>query len=365
MKIALIHDALITFGGAERVFQYICEVFDEADIYTLSYNPKNTLPFFKTKNITVSSLNRFAQTQNSFKFSFPIATYVFGNLNLSQYDIAISSSASVSKYIKMPNGKHFCYCYYPTRALWEPDKYFGNSLIKLFLKPLLPYLRKRDRTASKKVDHFIAISNDTQKHIKKYYDKESFVINCPIDSSKYYSSFKREEYFLLVSRLEKWKKIDYAIKAFNKLDLPLKVVGTGGEEQYLKRMANTNITFLGRLSDDDLAGEYSKAKAVIFTPHLEYGLIPLEANASGAPVIAYGIGGIRETMINYNPEVLSSEQTPTSVFFYEQTEEALIEAVLKFNKIKFDSQKIVEYAKKFDVDVFKNNIKDYIINRVD
>lgn len=365
MKIALLHDALITFGGAERVFQYICEVFDEADIYTLSYNPENTLPFFKRKNISVSFLNRFVQTQNSFKFSFPVATYVFGNINLSQYDIAISSSASVSKYIKIPNGKHFCYCYYPTRALWEPDKYFGNSPLKLFLKPLLPYLKKRDRTASNKIDHFIAISIDTKEHIKKYYNRDSFIINCPIDLTKFYSSNQRDEYFLLVSRLEKWKKIDYAIKAFNKLGLPLKVVGTGGEEKYLKRMANTNITFMGRLSDDKLASEYSKAKAVIFTPHLEYGLIPLEANASGAPVIAYGIGGIRETMINYNPEVLSSEQTPTAVFFFEQTEEALIEAVLKFNKIKFDSQKLVEYARKFDVDVFKKSIKDYIANHVD
>jgi len=161
MKIALIHDALITVGGAERVFQYICEEFNEADIYTLSYRPDYTLPFFKSRNITVTCLNKVVQTQRSFKFSFPISTHIFEKLNLAQYDIVISSSASVSKYIKAPNGVHVCYCYYPTRALWEPNKYFGDSKIGYLVKPLLPYLRKRDVAAAQSVNHFIAISNDT------------------------------------------------------------------------------------------------------------------------------------------------------------------------------------------------------------
>ncbi len=364
MKIALVHDALITFGGAERVFQYLCEEFKEADVFTLSYNPQNTLLFFKSRKINVTWINKFVQSPTSFKFSFPIATCLFKNLDLSAYDVAISSSASIAKYINVPNGKHFYYCYYPTRALWEPDKYFGDSKIKLFLNPLLPYLRKRDKIAAHKVDHIIAISNDTKNHIMKYYNKDSIVINSPIDSSKFYSSNEREDYYLIVSRLEKWKKVDYAIRAFNALNLPLKIIGSGKEEKYLKSIANSNITFMGSIGDESLAREYSRAKAVIFTPHLEYGLIPLEANASGTPIIAFGEGGITETMVNYNKEDPVSEQNATAVFFYEQTEKSLIEAILDFNNYKFDSDKLISHAKKWDVTTFKRNIRKYVINNL-
>jgi len=164
----------------------------------------------------------------------------------------------------------------------------------------------------------------------------------------------------LVSRLEKWKKLDYAIKAFNILGVPLRVVGTGAEEQYLKRIAKSNVTFMGLIDDKSLQKAYSKTKAVVFTPHLEYGLIPLEATASGAPVIAFGLGGITETMVNYNPMMHLSNRTATAVFFYKQTEEALIKAVKSFEELEFDSEKLVEYARQFDVDIFRKKIREYV-----
>ena len=155
MKIALVHDALITFGGAERIFQYLCEEFKEADIYTLSYNPDSTLPFFKSKEINVSRINKLVQSQTAFKFSFPAAIYLFKKLDLSAYDIVISSSASVAKYVNAPNGIHVGYCYYPTRAIWEPKKYFGSSSIRHYLNPFLPYLRNKDKIAARKIDFII------------------------------------------------------------------------------------------------------------------------------------------------------------------------------------------------------------------
>jgi glycosyltransferase involved in cell wall biosynthesis len=360
MKIALVHDALIIYGGAERIFQYLCEEFEDADIYTLSYNPENTLPFFKTKKINVLRINKWVQYPTAFKFSFPISKYLFGKLDLSKYDLVISSSASIAKYISVPNGKHFNYCYYPTRALWEPKKYFDRSIIRYFIIPFLPYLRKMDKNAAGKIDHVIAISSDSQKHIKRYYDRESFIINCPIDTSKFCASDEREDYYLLVSRLEKWKKIDYAIKAFNTLKLPLRIVGEGKEEAYLKSISNSNIQFVGFVDEKGLSRQYSKAKAVIFTPHLEYGLIPLEANASGTPVIAFGKGGVTETMINYNDTNKKESSKATAVFFYEQTEQALIEAVLKFNKQSFNQDYLVEHAKQWNVPSFQQKIREYI-----
>lgn len=364
MKIALVQDSLCTVGGSERVFQYLCEEFEEADIFTLCYNTKNTPAYFRIRKINVTWMNRFIQTPQLFRFSFPIATYVMENLDLSYYEVVISSSASVAKYLRTPNGNHFCYCYYPTRALWQPRKYFGNSKMRYFIKPYLPYLRKRDYSAAQKVNHFIAISEDTKKHIKEIYNRDSTVIHSPISTDKFYSLDPREDYYLLVSRLEEWKKVDYAVKAFNILGLPLKIVGIGEEEQYLKSIAKSNITFMGYIDDDSLAREYASAKAVIFTPHLEYGLVPLEANASGAPVIAYGIGGITETMVNYNSDIPISEQNATAVFYYEQTEKALTEALLAFNEDQFDRNKLVNHAKKWNVPTFKRKIREYVTNNI-
>ncbi|MBL7047890.1 MAG: glycosyltransferase [Candidatus Marinimicrobia bacterium] len=364
MKTALVHDALCCVGGAEKVFKYMCEEFEEADIYSLCYNPNETLEFFKSKVINVTWLDKLIKTPQTLRISYPIATTVMKNLNLSQYDIVISSSASIAKYVSAMNGKHFSYCYYPTRALWEPDKYFGNSIWGRCLSPFLRLYREKDKKLARNVDQFIAISDDSNKHIKKYYGKNSHVIHCPIETENFSPTKKKSKYFLLVSRLLKWKKVDYAVEAFNELGLPLKIIGTGEEENYLKSIANPNIEFLGFIDEKQLAIEYSKARAVIFTPSLEYGLIPLEANASGTPVIAYGKAGVTETMIPYNSEKKMEQQNPTAIFFYEQSKEALIEAVKVFKQVKFESKYLVDHASKWSVKSFKTKFRTYISNHI-
>ena len=248
------------------------------------------------------------------------------NIDLSHYDLVISSSASIAKYVDAKNGKHISYCYYPTRALWEPEKYFGYTKWGHRANPFLKYYREKEKKLTQRVDQFIAISEDTKKHIKKYFNRSSHVIHCPIETENFSLLNNKSDYFLLVSRLLKWKRVDYAVKAFNELGLPLKIIGTGEEEKYLRSIAEPNIEFLGFIDDKQLAIEYSKARAVIFTPLLEYGLIPLEANASGTPVIAYGYAGVTETMIPYSLEEEIDQQNPTAVFFYEQSKEALIDA---------------------------------------
>ena len=280
----------------------------------------------------------------------------FKNLDLSNYDVVISSSASVAKFVNVKNGKHFSYCYYPTRAIWELNKYFGKSYIKYALQPIIPYLKYLDKKAANKVDNFIAISDNTKKSIKKYYDRDSDIIYCPIDTNNFYSSENRSNHYLIVSRLEEWKKIDHAIEAFNQLGYDLKIIGTGNEINRLKKMSNSNIEFLGVLNERELQYQYSIAKAVIFTPELEYGLIPLEAVASGTPVIAFGFGGINETMIPYN----INKKFYTSIFYYEHNPKSLIKAVTDFQKIKFNSNQLIKYSERWDVKSFKSNFRKYI-----
>lgn len=360
MKIAVVHDYLCAIAGSERVFKYICEEFSEADVYTLAYNSNKTFPYFSSRKINTTWLNYFVRSTRAFRWSFPIATYEMELLNLNKYDVVLSSSATVAKYIRV-RGKHICYCYIPTRALWQNQTYFEGSIIGLIVKPFLPYLRERDFRAAQAVDSFLAISKDSQSHIKKTYKRDSDVVFSPIELDKFEFSTSKSDYYLIVSRLEKWKRVDYAIEAFNKLGLPLRIVGVGEEERTLRKMANSNIYFCGSINDEVLAEEYSKAKAVVFTPTLEYGLVPLEAIASGTPVIGLGSGGIKETMIPWSP-LLEDSAKFTAVFFDEPTSESLVNAVKTFQTLKFDSQFLFEHAKKWDVPMFKKKLREIVLS---
>lgn len=361
MKIALIHDYLCGMGGSERVFQYMCEEFEDADIYTLAYNPTATLPYFNSREINTTWLNRFVQSMDSFRWSFPIATHVMESIDLSDYDIVLSSSATVAKYVRVPHGKHICYCYIPTRALWQVNNYFGNSWKSVLIKPFLSFLKKHDLKAANNIDKFISISETTKKHILNTYSQNSEIIYSPIDLKKFKPSkeLSTENHYLIVSRLEQWKKVDYAIEAFNKLGLPLKIIGTGAEEKKLKRMAQNNIHFLGEVDDTRLAEEYSIAKAVIFTPFLEYGLIPLEANACGTPVICYGRGGVNETMIPVSKNT-GNPSLSTAIFYYEQSADSLIDAVNKFQTESFDSNHLINHASRWGIPEFKSQLRKTI-----
>lgn len=354
MRIALVHDHLCGMGGSERIFQYLCEEFAEADVYTLAYNPETTLPFFSLRPPKTTWLNRFVQSAESFRWAFPLAAHVMRRVDLSDYDLVLSSSATTAKYVKAAPGKHLCYCYIPTRALWHFEEYFGKSWKRHTLKPFLSYLKKNDFSVAQTIRHFFAISESSKRYIQMYYQREAEIIHCPIETTKFKPSSQKQDHYLLVSRLEPWKKVGYAVEAFNRLGKPLKVIGTGSEGAKLRAQAKPNISFLGAVSDAELAEEYGKAKAVIFTPFLEYGLIPLEANAAGTPVLCYGRGGVEETMIPVG------KPSPTALFFYEQTPEALVEAVLRFEQISFDETTLVAHASQWNIDSFKKKMRSAV-----
>lgn len=352
MKIAFVHEYLNQFGGAERMLQVLCSIYPEAPIYTLLYDKKSTGGVFEDKVIYTSFLQKipFAKKHHRlFPLLMPLAMEQF---DFSGYDTVISISASFAKGIlTKPGTRHICFCLTPPRFLWDDSQKFVeefgySSLVKKFLPPFITYLRMWDQEASRRVDDFWAISNFIKERIKKYYRKSSTVIYPPVNLAKFNLSDNEGNYFFMVGRLVSYKRFDLAVRAFNKLTLPLKIVGTGPELNNLKKIAKNNIEFLGLVSDRQLADLYTGSRALIFPQEEDFGIVPLEAMASGRPVIAYGAGGALETMIDGQ----------TGLFFTEQSEEAIINAVERFNEIKFSPKLCRRRAEEFGVETFKKKI---------
>lgn len=360
-KILIIHDQMLTKGGSERVFTYLADTFSSADLFTLTYNKKTSLDFSRSNDLKVSKFFNFLiRNSTTFKFLFPLTTYYFQFKNFKDYDLIISSSATCAKYIRNFSGKHICYCYVPTRAIWEIDNYFPkNSIIKTLFKFLLPYFKSRDLKTANYIDLYIGDSKDAARRIKKTYFKNAKYAFSPINFEKYSTFFsnKKEDYFLIVSRLDYWKRVDIAIDVFNKNGKKLIVVGSGEAYTSLKRKAKDNIIFLNHVSDDELGSLYSRAKCLIFTPDIEHGLIPIEANACGTPVVCYGAGGVLDTMINYNG---SNKEIATAVFFDKQNAESLNCALEVFDKVNFNYESLRKNAERFSIPSFQSNMKKII-----
>lgn len=352
MKIALVHDYLNQYGGAERVLEVLCEIFPEAPIYTLLYDKRATGSVFENREIHTSFLQKIPFTRKHhriFPLLMPLAIEQF---DLSYFDVVFSTSASFAKgVITKPHTTHINYCLTPTRFLWDDShRYIDEFRYPWPVKKLIPlfiaYLRVWDKEASARVDKFISISKFVSQRISKYYDREAEIIYPPLETSKYYISSQVDDYFLMVGRLVSYKRFDLAVKVFNAIGKQLKIVGYGPERKRLEKMAKANIEFLGLVSDDRIAELYNHAQAVIFPQEEDFGLVPLEAMASGRPVIAYRGGGVLETVID----------NQTGIFFDEQTEINLAQAIGRYYQTDFDPVAIREHALKFDKKIFKQRI---------
>lgn len=354
MKIAFIHDYLNQYGGAERVLQVLCEMFPDAPIYTLLYDEKATGGVFKSREIYTSFLQKIPFTRKHhrvFPLLMPLAIEQF---DLSYFDIVFSISASFAKgVITKPHTTHINYCLTPTRFLWDDSHRYIDEFNYIWpIKKLIPffiaYLRIWDKEAAARVDKFVATSKFVSQRIKKYYNHHPPVIYPPVDVSKYKIEKEIDEYFLMVGRLVSYKKFDLAIKVFNAIGKPLKIVGDGPERKKLEKMAAKNVEFLGLISDHKMPEIYSRCQALIFPQVEDFGLVPLEAMASGRPVIAFKEGGALETVVDGQG----------GIFFSEQTEIALAEAIGRYYQTKFNPQTIRELARQFDISVFKQKIID-------
>lgn len=356
MKIALVHDWLPFMGGAERVLTNFYELYPNAPIYTTICNKNKIDGPLKNANIITSYLQKNKEIENHRRL-FPFMMTAIESFDLNKYDIVLSDSSSVAKgVITPPDTMHICYCHSPMRYAWEfSHEYAGKMAGKGGVKAkLLSYfltgVRLWDNVSADRVDYFIANSHNVAKRIWKHYRRESVVIHPPVRCNLFNISDVNEEYFLIVSRLQEYKRIDLAVEAFNKLGLPLVIIGDGPDRKKLEGMAKSNIKFLGRESDEVIKEHYAKCRAFLFTGEEDFGITPLEAMASGRPVIAYRKGGALEIVV----------EDKTGVFFDNQTCDELINAVKKFETMNFDKQEIRRHAETFDEVIFKEKISKFI-----
>ncbi len=356
MKVALVHDYLNQYGGAERVLEAFTQIYPKAPIFTLLYDEKRTGYAFKGKEIHTSFMQKVPLVKSHhrpFLMMMPLAAEQF---DLTEYDLVLSDSHAYAKgVITSADTLHICYCHTPIRYAWDDShKYieeFGYSNpIKKIIPFFMNYIRVWDEQAAHRVDKFIANSNFVSKRIDKYYQRESQVIHPPVKTDLFHVADKPDKYFLTVGRFLPYKRFDLAIKAFNESGWPLKIVGDGPERKKLQAMAKSNIEFAGLISDNKLKEYYAHCQAFIFPQEEDFGITAVEAMASGRPVIAYQSGGALETI---KPNV-------TGMFFEDQTPESLIKTLRNFNSNNFNPQLIRERAMEFDQERFKEKIKKFI-----
>ncbi|KKS26288.1 MAG: Glycosyl transferase group 1 [Parcubacteria group bacterium GW2011_GWA2_42_11] len=358
MRVALVHDYLTQYGGAERVLEAFCEIWPEAPIFTLLYDEQKTGGAFIGRKIRTSFLQKLPLVKKhhrSFLMLMPLAVEQF---DLSKYDLVLSDSASFAKgVITGPRTRHVCYCHTPTRYAWDDShKYieeFGYpSLVKKIAPFFINYLRVWDEAAAERVDHFIANSNFVASRVKKYYNRQAEVIYPPVKTKYFESNGAGGDYFFIISRFLSYKKIDLAVKAFNQLGWPLKIAGDGPEKKRLQKIARENIEFLGLVDDERLKQLYAGCRAFVFAQEEDFGITLVEAMSAGRPVIAYRAGGALEIV----------KEGESGIFFDEQTETSLLAALKEFDNLVFSADRVRAAAAKFDKEVFKQKIKDYINN---
>ena len=352
MNVALVYDRVNSWGGAERVLLALHKIWPDAPLYTAVYEPTKAAwsDVFKVRVSFLNKIPLIRKRHDIFPWLMPLA---FESFDFSEFDVVISvTSAEAKGIITKPKTLHICYCLTPTRYLWSGyHYYFKKRLLTMLAKPVISYLRRWDKVASQRPDVYLSISRNVQQRITQYYQRDSKVIYPPLDTSWWKpGDTSLEDYFLVVSRLVYYKRTDMVIRAFNQLGLPLKIIGTGAELPRLKDRANKNISFLGQLTDNELLGYYQKCKAVIFPQEEDFGLVPLEAQACGRPVIALRAGGGLETVI----------EGKSGVFFYPQTVRALKQAVLKFDASFFDPKECQNNAQKFTEERFLKTFKSFI-----
>jgi len=365
MKVAIIHDWLIKQRGGEKVLEHLLNLYPEADLYTLFYRKQHLSEKFKSRRIHGSLIQGLPYVEKYYQFLlplFPLLTWLL-SFQLKNYDLIVSSSHCTAKAVK--GGKetlHLSYCHTPMRYAWKFQKeYFKGRLYGPLANLILGWLKKWDAKTASRVDFFCANSKEVQERIKKFYHREAHVIHPPLDLSSAQECNESREYFLVVSALVPYKRIDLAVDACNKLGLPLKIIGTGPCLKDLKKKAGKTIEFLGWVDEASLKTHYKRAIAFLFPGLEDFGITPLEAQAQGTPVIAYGKGGAVETVIPYknNPQDFYS-----GIFFYEQTTEALIEAVKQCQKLTFHRKSIINYTSKFRAERFESEFRDWAHKKI-
>jgi len=357
LKVALVHDYLNQYGGAERVLEELHALFPSAPVYTSMYWPEKMSATIRELDIRTSFMQRLplvTRNHQPFLLLYPLA---FESFDLSGYDVVISNSSAFCKGVITPPGTlHISYCLTPMRWVWNYHAYVERERLgtaaRLVLPAAISQLRSWDIATAQNVDRFLAISRTVAARIRKYYRRESTVIYPPVNCDAFaFTSARAEDYYLIVSRLIPYKRIDLAVDAFTRLGIRLKIVGSGGRDlAALRGRAGRNVEFVGRVADNELKQLYAGCRALVFPGEEDFGIAPLEANASGRPVIAYAGGGALDTVVDGR----------TGVLFEEQQVECLIGAIRRAEATAWDSDELRAHAKRFDSQVFRDQMRQFV-----
>ncbi len=357
-RLALVHYWLTGMRGGEKVVQSICDLFPDIDIFTLVYNKDKISESINRHKVTTSFIQRFPFAKKKYQTYLPFMPIAIEQFDMSGYDIVISSESGIAKgVLTKPETCHFCYCHTPMRYLW--NMYFDylkndniRNLKRMIIERYFNYLRVWDLATSFRVDYFMCNSQNVRRRILKYYNRDSEVIYPPVDVENMIFEPRKEDYYLVVSQLVSYKRIDLAIRAFNELGKELVIIGEGPELKKLKKIAGDNIRFMGWQSSDELKKYYAGAKAFIFPGEEDFGITPVEAQASGTPVIGYGKGGLLETVI----------EGKTGMFFQRQDHKDIAGVVEAFESgsSKFDPEKIRKNSLKFSKKIFTDRLSRFL-----
>ena len=361
-RVALVHDWLTGMRGGEKVLEVFCELFPQATIFSTIHNQGAMSPAIEQMKIKTTFIQNLPLKEKKYRHYLPLMPLAIESFDFSGFDFILSTSVAVAKgALPSNNALHICYCNTPMRYIWDQyEEYFGKGRAGLITRAAMamvaPYLRRWDVRTCSRVHYFISNSHNVAERVSRIYHRSSDVIYPPVSTELFTVSDHDEGYYLIVSALVPYKRVDLALEAFNRLGERLLVVGSGPERKKLEKMSNKNIEFLGWQSDENLAKLYAGCRALIFPGVEDFGIVPLEAMASGKPVVAFGRGGALETIV-------ADGASPTGVFFYEQTVDALLGAIHVLGNTTFDPYAIRRHTGKFDRKIFKQQIAEYIQRR--
>ena len=360
MRVAIVHYWFLVYGGGERVVDALAEIYPDADIFTLFYDKDSIPASLQGKVIKASWLQNIPFARHLSRQLFPFYPSAVESLDLRGYDLVLSSDSPPTKGVKVsPSQLHICYCHTPGRYLWDLFEEFRSTLpfgVRSLFTILAKRLRRWDYRAAQRVDCFVANSQFVAGRIRRFYDRESTVVFPPVTTPRNALPVVPTDGYIHVGRLVENKRIDILIEACNRLQRKLNIVGMGRDMQRLKAMAGPTINFLGRVSDEELAKVYSSAKALLFAAEEDFGIVPLEAQSYGRPVIAFKGGGALETVRG------DLNDHPTGLFFDHQNADSLVDAILRFESIEhvFNADEIRAHAELFDTAVFKDKMRGLI-----
>ena len=354
MKTALVHDWLNQIGGAEDVLEALVDLFPGAPVYTSLYWREQMPESWRSWDVRTSFMDRLPLARKHHQPFLPLYPLAFERFDFSGYDLVVSNKSGFCHgVITGPETTHICYCLTPTRYVWRYQQYAEQEnlspLTRAILPPFLAALRRWDRNAADRVDHFVAISTEVRRRIAEHYGRDSTIIYPPVDTGRFAPAARHDDYYLMVGRLVPYRRLDLLIQAFNKMGRPLLIAGSGRDRERLEAMAGPNIEFLGFVPDDDLPELMARCRAFMFPGDEDFGIAPLQAMAAGRPVIAYAAGGALDTVVE-----------GTGRLFAEQSVPAIIEAVESFDPAKVDPAALEAHARQFDVTVFNDTLLAYI-----